>query len=111
VGNRLVLLAGRLLPNPCDSRQNHGRPVVHPSIGRAGPGVIRERWRSQRTSTLPCIDRPPETPAYKEHREILRLFGRAKRGEAITDEEIQLLREYRDRLLSADAIAHARRNP
>ena len=62
-------------------------------------------------STLPCIDRPPETPAYKDYRKILRLFDRAKRGEAITDEEIQRLREYRDRLLLADEIARARLNP
>ena len=59
----------------------------------------------------PCIARPPETPVYKEHRKLRRLLDRARRGEAITDEEIQLLREYRDRLLRAGEIVQAGFNP
>jgi hypothetical protein len=62
-------------------------------------------------STLPCIAPPPKTPAYKEHREIVRLLECAQRGEAITDEEVQRLREHRDQLLRTDEMARARRNP
>jgi hypothetical protein len=57
------------------------------------------------------VSRPLETPRYKEYREIVRLFDRATRGEAITDEELQRLREYRDRLLRAAKIERARLSP
>jgi hypothetical protein len=62
-------------------------------------------------STLPASTGRLRTPAYEECREILHLLERAKRGEAITDEEIQRLREYRDRLLLAANIVRARLNP
>jgi hypothetical protein len=57
-----------------------------------------------------CIDCPPESPGYKELRQI-RLLHAEVRERPLTNAEVRRLRDYRARLLLAQEHALAPRVP
>jgi hypothetical protein len=67
-------------------------------------------FRSYASSYAGCIDRPPESPRYKELRQIRLLLAEA-RQRPLTNAEVQRLRDYRERLLLAQELALAPRIP
>jgi hypothetical protein len=57
------------------------------------------------------IDRPPETPAYKEAQEIALLLAEAKRSGALQGDAERRLRAYLDRIERARELALAPKVP